>query len=209
MGTANYVSPEQMRGEAVDQRTDIWSLGVILYEMLTGKRPFEADHREAVYYAIAHKIPAPMSRWRAGITEELESIVFKCLEKEPASRYQDVATLKADLSAVQSEGLRTQDNAPRNFHLPARDDKEVEPRPATAPTQREEQLSSGRPGGPRRFLGQSAGWIVGAILAALLVWVGSIGGSARLNDKTCQGFNDRCHFSSASGGVSFRKPNAR
>jgi serine/threonine protein kinase len=74
MGTANYVSPEQMKGEAVDQRTDIWSLGVILYEMLSGKRPFEADHREAVYYAIAHKTPEPIRLWRAGIPETLESL---------------------------------------------------------------------------------------------------------------------------------------
>jgi eukaryotic-like serine/threonine-protein kinase len=173
MGTANYVSPEQMRGEAVDQRTDIWSLGVILYEILTGKRPFEADHREAVYYAIAHRIPEPMSRWRAGITEELESIVFKCLEKEPSSRYQDAATLKAHLSA-QSEGLRTRDSLPAAATFPRGDDVGVESRPATPPTQREEYLSLGkRPGGPRRFLGQSTVWIVGATLAALLVWVGS------------------------------------
>src|SRR6185312_16135157 len=74
MGTANYVSPEQMKGEAVDQRTDIWSLGVILYEMLSGKKPFEADHREAVYYAIAHKTPEPIRLWRAGIPETLESL---------------------------------------------------------------------------------------------------------------------------------------
>src|SRR5262249_25111025 len=100
IGTANYVSPEQMKGEAVDHRTDIWSLGVILYELLTGKRPFEADHREAVYFAIGHRAPEPMSRWRAGISQELERIVSKCLEKEPTNRYSDVATLKGDLLAV-------------------------------------------------------------------------------------------------------------
>ncbi len=100
LGTANYVSPEQMNGEVVDQRTDIWSLGVILYELTTGRKPFQAEHREAVYYALAHKTPEPMSRWRAGIPEELERIVFKCLEKQPAHRYPDAAALKADLLAI-------------------------------------------------------------------------------------------------------------
>ena len=120
MGTANYVSPEQMKGEPVDFRTDIWSLGVILYEILTGKRPFEADHREAVYYAIAHKTPEPMSRWRAGIPATLESIVFKCLEKDPSHRYQDAAILKADLSAMHLQGLWIRDNLPMNSPLPER-----------------------------------------------------------------------------------------
>ena len=94
LGTANYVSPEQMNGEVVDQRTDIWSLGVILYELTTGRKPFQAEHREAVYYAVAHKTPDPMSRWRAGIPEELERIVFKCLEKRPSHRYPDAAALE-------------------------------------------------------------------------------------------------------------------
>ncbi len=109
LGTAYYVSPEQMNGEVVDQRTDIWSLGVILYELTTGRKPFQAEHREAVYYALAHKTPEPMSRWRAGIPEELERIVFKCLEKRPAHRYPDAAALNADLLAIPSETLRIQD----------------------------------------------------------------------------------------------------
>jgi eukaryotic-like serine/threonine-protein kinase len=112
IGTANYVSPEQMKGETVDQRTDIWSLGVILYELLTGKKPFEAEHREAVYYAIAYKTPEPMSRWRIGIPEELERIVLKCLEKEPVSRYFEVAAVKADLLRALSDVLQTQDGSP-------------------------------------------------------------------------------------------------
>ena len=108
LGTAYYVSPEQMNGEVVDQRTDIWSLGVILYELTTGRKPFQAEHREAVYYALAHKTPEPMSRWRAGIPAELERIVFKCLEKRPAHRYPDAAALKVDLMATPSD-LQIQD----------------------------------------------------------------------------------------------------
>ncbi|HEU0007659.1 MAG TPA: protein kinase, partial [Terriglobia bacterium] len=97
IGTANYISPEQMNGEVVDQRADIWSLGVILYEMVTGKLPFRGDRREAVFYAIAHLAPEPMSSLRDGIPEELEQIVSKCLEKDPARRCSDAAGLKAEL----------------------------------------------------------------------------------------------------------------
>jgi serine/threonine-protein kinase len=127
IGTANYVSPEQMRGEAVDQRTDIWSLGVILYELLTGKRPFEAEHREAVYFSIAYKAPEPMSRWRAGFPEALEQIVFKCLEKEPAKRYPDMKALKAELRA-QLDILRTQDRSPSTLPLPDEEAQESDPK---------------------------------------------------------------------------------
>jgi serine/threonine protein kinase len=109
IGTANYISPEQMNGEVVDQRADIWSLGVILYELATGRKPFQAEHREAVYYAITHKSPDPMSRWRAGVPEELERIVFKCLEKRSAHRYADAAALRTELLAIASGVVRIQD----------------------------------------------------------------------------------------------------
>jgi serine/threonine protein kinase len=103
LGTAHYVSPEQMKGEAVDQRTDLWSLGVILYELLTGKTPFQGEHREAIYYAIALKNPTPMSALRTGIPVELERVVLKCLEKKCTGRYPDAATLINDLSSIQGK----------------------------------------------------------------------------------------------------------
>ena len=112
LGPAHHVSPEQMRGEAVDHRTDIWSLGVILYELLTAKKPFQGEHREAIYYAIALKNPASMSALGNGILLELERIVLKCLEKERADRYANAAELINDLSSIQSKLPDNNDGRP-------------------------------------------------------------------------------------------------
>ena len=101
MGTAAYMSPEQTQGEEVDQRTDIWSLGVLLYEMLTGKLPFAGDYEQAVTYSILHEEPEPITGLRTGVPMELERIVFKVLEKNPEERYQHADELLTDLQRVQ------------------------------------------------------------------------------------------------------------
>ncbi|MBA7676344.1 Serine/threonine-protein kinase PknD [subsurface metagenome] len=94
MGTANYISPEQARGDIVDHRTDIWSLGVVLYEMLTGVSPFKADNWEAVLYSIFNKEPAPIK----DIPDSLQSVVIKMLEKNPANRYRSMDDVIRELS---------------------------------------------------------------------------------------------------------------
>jgi serine/threonine protein kinase/Flp pilus assembly protein TadD len=96
-GTVNYMSPEQTRGEAVDHRTDIWSLGILFYEMLTGQRPFKGDYEQAVLYSILNNDPEPISGLRTGIPLELEIVVNRCLQKESSARYQDVNGLLIDL----------------------------------------------------------------------------------------------------------------
>ncbi|MFQ5824368.1 MAG: protein kinase [bacterium] len=102
LGTVAYMSPEQARGEGVDNRTDIWSLGVVLYEMLTGELPFKGDFEYAVVYSILNEDPKTISDLRADLPLEFEGIVNKCLEKEPSKRYQTVSELRADLLRVMS-----------------------------------------------------------------------------------------------------------
>jgi len=102
VGTAAYMSPEQMRGEEVDHRTDIFSFGVVLYELTTGAMPFTGEFEAAVGYSILNEKPAPVRSLRKDIPEALESVIDRCLEKEKDKRYQQADEIVSDLKAVGS-----------------------------------------------------------------------------------------------------------
>ena len=97
MGTATYFSPEQARGAPVDPRSDLYSLGCVLYEMTTGHPPFTGDSAVAIAYKHVQENPIPPRRYDPALPETLEAITLKCLAKNPANRYPSAQDLRADL----------------------------------------------------------------------------------------------------------------
>lgn len=102
VGTISYMSPEQVRGEEVDHRSDIFSLGAVMYEMIAGRPPFTGDHAAAVMYSITNEQPQPLMRYNNAVTDDLERIVTKTMAKDRNDRYQNADDLLVDLRAVQT-----------------------------------------------------------------------------------------------------------
>ena len=100
IGTAQYLSPEQARGDSVDARSDVYSLGCVLYEILTGEPPFTGDSPVAVAYQHVREDPIPPSKRHSGISADLDAVVLKALAKNPENRYQTAAEMRADLVRV-------------------------------------------------------------------------------------------------------------
>ena len=147
LGTAAYMSPEQLRGEDVDARTDVWALGVVLYEMLTGHVPFRGGYAEAIAYAIRHDSPPPIRAERPEVSEDVERLVFRALHKDPEIRYASTRDLGRALRQV------------RGLSVP----QDLRTIPVDA---RAAQVSSERVAPPRRLRRR---WLaVGALAAAVV-----------------------------------------
>jgi eukaryotic-like serine/threonine-protein kinase len=115
-GTVAYMSPEQTLGKPVDQRTDIWSLGVVLAEMIKGQRPFRGDSAATVMFAILNQPPAPMD----DLPPELQKVIYRALSKETASRYPNCEEMVADLEAARAQVTSSPQSIPAEDAAPTR-----------------------------------------------------------------------------------------
>ena len=152
LGTPAYMSPEQTQAQPTDRRTDIWSLGVVLYEMLTGQLPFRGEILAAVTYAVVNSEPEPPTALRSGLPAELDHVIAKALAKDPDERYQHVDEMLEDLRVVERQiGARSNSTKPSK-------------RPATA-ARREAVARSRR----RRWA-----WALGMAAAAAVVTIAGL-----------------------------------
>ncbi len=118
LGTAAYMSPEQARGEEVDNRSDLWSLGGVIYEMITGRVPFPGDYEQAIVYGILNSDPEPPTALRSGIPMALEWVVDKLLAKDLDKRYQSANEVIVDLGRIDLGDASNMTTAVRTVALP-------------------------------------------------------------------------------------------
>ncbi len=106
VGTLAYMSPEQIQGGEVDARSDLFSLGILLFEMLTGRTPFRGEHEAAVLYSIVNEPPESLLKLRPDCSPELERIIGRAIEKDPEDRYQSAADFISELRRVQKQSAK-------------------------------------------------------------------------------------------------------
>ncbi|MGO9385122.1 MAG: Stk1 family PASTA domain-containing Ser/Thr kinase [Mycobacterium sp.] len=181
IGTAQYLSPEQARGDPVDARSDVYSLGCVLYEILTGEPPFTGDSPVAVAYQHVREDPVPPSKRHEGISADLDAVVLKALAKNPENRYQTAAEMRADLVRVHNgetpEAPKVFTDADRTSLLSSAG-SHGGPRTDPLPRQPLDETDRDRPGG------SIARWVVAvAVLAVLtivvVIAVNTFGGNTR------------------------------
>ena len=107
LGTPAYMSPEQVLGKTVDGRSDIFSLGVILWELSTGRRPFRGENMAAVFHAVTEENPEAPDKINAAVPSALSSIILKCLEKDPGKRYESGNELADAFKKISGGGNET------------------------------------------------------------------------------------------------------
>jgi tetratricopeptide (TPR) repeat protein len=132
IGTPNYMSPEQVRGEAIDQRSDIFAVGLVLYELLVYRQAFEAETQPAVLMKILSDQPAPLASLDPTIDPGIATVVYKALAKNPADRYQDLGSMKADLVRI-VQRLETEPHDERTMVVPPPPPRGMQVVPGTPP----------------------------------------------------------------------------
>jgi beta-lactam-binding protein with PASTA domain/predicted Ser/Thr protein kinase len=166
IGTAQYLSPEQARGDSVDARSDVYSLGCVLYEILTGEPPFTGDSPVAVAYQHVREDPIPPSKRHEGISADLDAVVLKALAKNPDNRYQTAAEMRTDLVRVHNGETP---EAPKVLTDAERSSLHGGPRTDPLPRQPLDSTDHDRVGGP---IGR---WVVAVAALAVLTIVVVIG----------------------------------
>jgi len=160
MGTAAYMAPEQVRGEAVDNRSDIWSLGAMLYELYTGHLPFPGENAQAVMHAILEHNPSPLTRWRPEAPRALQEIVDRCLDKKTNQRYSHARELAADLRTLLTDIGEKTDRIVHSASL-------TSPAPHAPPPEPGAPLSPKKKGAKKFIIAAAA-----AVVIALLLFIG-------------------------------------
>ena len=163
LGTPAYMSPEQAQRQPTNRRTDIWSLAVVIYEMVTGRLPFEGEREQAVLYAIAREEPEPMTAQRVDVPVELDRIVSKAMSKNPEERHQHVDEMLVDLRSLrrslQVAAHKTPTSRERTRAHPLRDASSRQREPVARHTQV----------GPRRWR-QLLPWSLVVLAVAMALW---------------------------------------
>ena len=181
IGTAQYLSPEQARGVKVDARSDVYSLGCVLYEILTGEPPFVGDSPVAVAYQHVREDPVPPSGKHGGISPELDAVVLKALAKNPENRYQTAAEMRTDLVKVHSgetpDAPKVLTDAERTSMLSAARSHDRTERISPVGSYQPDYEDRGRRGWAARSLAAMA--ILAVLTVVVTIAIGTFGGTTR------------------------------